>query len=96
MPYVTVGEENSGPIDLYYEDHVSGPPVVLTHGYGAHAAAPSGITDSLSFTHEPTAADRSYLEWELEALAQRFKGVTVLAFDGSGLIDNVALHRREQ
>jgi non-heme chloroperoxidase len=33
MPYVTVGEENSGKIDLYYEDHGSGPPVVLIHGY---------------------------------------------------------------
>jgi pimeloyl-ACP methyl ester carboxylesterase len=33
MPYVSVGEENSGAIDLYYEDHGSGPPVVLIHGY---------------------------------------------------------------
>ena len=33
MPYITVGEENSGKIDLYYEDHGSGPPVVLIHGY---------------------------------------------------------------
>lgn len=33
MPYVSVGEENSGSIELYYEDHGSGPPVVLIHGY---------------------------------------------------------------
>jgi non-heme chloroperoxidase len=33
MPYVTVGEENSGSIALYYEDHGSGRPVVLIHGY---------------------------------------------------------------
>jgi non-heme chloroperoxidase len=33
MPYVTVGEENSAPIELYYEDHGSGHPVVLIHGY---------------------------------------------------------------
>ncbi len=33
MPYVNVGEENSGSIDLYYEDHGSGAPVVLIHGY---------------------------------------------------------------
>jgi non-heme chloroperoxidase len=33
MPYVTVGQENSGLIDLYYEDHGSGKPVVLIHGY---------------------------------------------------------------
>jgi pimeloyl-ACP methyl ester carboxylesterase len=35
MPYVTVGEEHSGSIDLYYEDPGSGPPVVLIHGYPA-------------------------------------------------------------
>src|SRR5258708_17226886 len=33
MPYVTVGKENSGNIDLYYEDHGSGKPVVLIHGW---------------------------------------------------------------
>src|ERR1700740_1628438 len=32
MPYVNVGKENSGDIDLYYEDHGSGDPVVLIHG----------------------------------------------------------------
>ncbi|HET9898389.1 MAG TPA: alpha/beta hydrolase [Streptosporangiaceae bacterium] len=33
MPYLRVGQENSGPIELYYEDYGSGPPVVLIHGY---------------------------------------------------------------
>jgi non-heme chloroperoxidase len=33
MPYIRVGQENSAPIQLYYEDHGSGPPVVLIHGY---------------------------------------------------------------
>jgi non-heme chloroperoxidase len=33
MPYIKVGQENSGAIDLYYEDHGSGQPVVLIHGY---------------------------------------------------------------
>ncbi len=33
MPYVTVGKENSGNIDLYYEDYGAGKPVVLIHGY---------------------------------------------------------------
>ena len=32
MPYVTVGEENSGSIDSYYEDHGSGSRVLI-HGY---------------------------------------------------------------
>jgi non-heme chloroperoxidase len=33
MPYIKVGQENSGQIQLYYEDHGSGQPVVLIHGY---------------------------------------------------------------
>jgi non-heme chloroperoxidase len=32
MSYVTAGKENSSNIDLYYEDHGSGQPVVLIHG----------------------------------------------------------------
>ncbi|KRC62176.1 bromoperoxidase [Agromyces sp. Root81] len=33
MPFITVGAENSAPIELFYEDHGSGQPVVLIHGY---------------------------------------------------------------
>jgi non-heme chloroperoxidase len=33
VPYVTVGAENSGSTDIYYEDHGRGRPVVLIHGY---------------------------------------------------------------
>ncbi|WP_328353234.1 alpha/beta hydrolase [Streptomyces sp. NBC_00445] len=33
MGYITVGTENSTPIELYYEDQGSGQPVVLIHGY---------------------------------------------------------------
>ena len=33
MPYATVGEENSGGIELNYEDHGRGDPVVLIHGF---------------------------------------------------------------
>ncbi|MEW2504803.1 alpha/beta fold hydrolase [Amycolatopsis sp. CA-161197] len=33
MPKVTVGEENGAPIELYYEDHGAGRPVVLIHGW---------------------------------------------------------------
>src|SRR5580704_1673786 len=32
MSYITVGKENSGDIELYYEDHGSGQPIVLIHG----------------------------------------------------------------
>src|SRR6201998_3175236 len=33
MSYIDVGKENSTSIHLYYEDHGSGQPVVLIHGY---------------------------------------------------------------
>ena len=39
MPYITVGKENSGNVDLYYEDHGSGKPVVLIHGYPLSGAS---------------------------------------------------------
>ena len=37
--YVTVGQENSTPIDLYYEDHGTGKPVILIHGYPLSGAS---------------------------------------------------------
>jgi non-heme chloroperoxidase len=33
MPRVTVGRENSADIEIHYEDHGAGQPVVLIHGY---------------------------------------------------------------
>jgi non-heme chloroperoxidase len=33
MPRITVGTENETPIEIHYEDHGSGQPVVLIHGY---------------------------------------------------------------
>jgi non-heme chloroperoxidase len=39
MSYVTVGKENSSNIDLYYEDHGSGKPIVLIHGYPLSGAS---------------------------------------------------------
>jgi non-heme chloroperoxidase len=33
MPYVTVGQENSAPIRIHYEDIGSGKPIVLVHGF---------------------------------------------------------------
>jgi non-heme chloroperoxidase len=39
MTSITVGHENSTPIDLYYEDHGSGKPVILIHGYPLSGAS---------------------------------------------------------
>jgi non-heme chloroperoxidase len=39
MPYLTVGQENSGNVDIYYEDHGSGQPIVLIHGFPLSGAS---------------------------------------------------------
>jgi non-heme chloroperoxidase len=39
MPFVNRGTENSAPIELYYEDHGAGRPVVLLQGYPLDGAA---------------------------------------------------------
>ncbi|MCW3816323.1 alpha/beta hydrolase [Micromonospora sp. DR5-3] len=44
MPFITVGTENSAPIDLYYEDHGSGQPIVLIHGFPFNGATWEKVT----------------------------------------------------
>src|SRR6187431_3180890 len=39
MSTITVGKENSTSIDLYYEDHGKGSPVVLIHGWPLSGAS---------------------------------------------------------
>src|SRR6202051_3630614 len=39
MSYVSVGKENSSDVNLYYEDHGSGNPIVLIHGYPLSGAS---------------------------------------------------------
>ena len=59
MPYVTVGKENSSTIDLYYEDHGSGKPVVLIHGYPLSSASWEKQTAALlAAGHRVIAYDR--------------------------------------
>ena len=59
MPSVTVGKENSGNIDLYYEDHGSGKPVVLIHGYPLSGASwEKQITVLLAAGHRVITYDR--------------------------------------
>jgi len=59
MPYVNVGKENSGNIELYYEDHGSGTPVVLIHGYPLSGASwEKQIAALLSAGHRVITYDR--------------------------------------
>jgi non-heme chloroperoxidase len=45
--YIKVGQENSTPIELYYEDHGSGSPVVLIHGWPLSGASWEKQTSAL-------------------------------------------------
>ena len=46
MSRVTVGQENSTDIEIYYEDHGTGQPVVLIHGFAAFL----GVVDAADAT----------------------------------------------
>jgi non-heme chloroperoxidase len=57
--FITVGEENSSPIDLYYEDHGSGKPVVLIHGYPLSGASwEKQVPELLAAGHRVITYDR--------------------------------------
>src|SRR5262245_52478830 len=59
MPYVQVGEENSGRIELYYEDHGKGTPVVLIHGWPLSGASwEKQMTALLEAGHRVVTYDR--------------------------------------
>jgi len=59
MSRVTVGQENSAPIEIYYEDHGSGKPVVLVHGWPLSGASwEKQVTDLLRAGHRVITYDR--------------------------------------
>jgi non-heme chloroperoxidase len=59
MSTITVGKENSTSIDLYYEDHGSGSPVVLIHGWPLSGASWEKQTAALlAAGHRVIAYDR--------------------------------------
>jgi non-heme chloroperoxidase len=59
MSYVTVGKDNSSNTDLYYEDHGSGQPVVVIHGYPLSGASwEKQVPVLLSAGHRVITCDR--------------------------------------
>ena len=58
MPYVTAGTENSGKINIYYEDHGSGNPIVLIHGYPLSGASWKQVPMLLAAGHRVITCDR--------------------------------------
>jgi len=59
MSRITVGQENSTPIELYYEDHGTGKPVVLIHGWPLSGASwEKQVTALLAAGHRVITYDR--------------------------------------
>src|ERR1700716_3873922 len=59
MGMISVGKENSASIDLYYEDHGAGTPVVLIHGWPLSGASWEKQTTALLQTgHRVITYDR--------------------------------------
>jgi non-heme chloroperoxidase len=59
MPYVSVGKENSATIELHYEDHGAGKPVILIHGYPLNGASwEKQVAALLSAGHRVITYDR--------------------------------------
>jgi pimeloyl-ACP methyl ester carboxylesterase len=59
MSYIDIGKENSTSIHLYYEDHGSGQPVILIHGYPLSSSSwEKQVPALLSAGHRVIAYDR--------------------------------------
>ena len=83
MSSLIVGKENGSPIELYYEDHGAGQPVVLIHGWplsgrsfekqvGALVEASyRAITYDRRGTSPTPARIHGYLDWEQALLAMQ-------------------------
>ncbi len=70
MPHITAGKENSGNIDLYYEDHGTGDPVVLIHGYPLSGASwEKQIPALLAAGHRVITYDRRGFGWSSQPTA---------------------------
>jgi pimeloyl-ACP methyl ester carboxylesterase len=67
MPLVNVGNENSGDIDLYYEDHGSADPVILIHGYPLSGASWEKQIASQACTHLGSNAQPNKQEYGRQA-----------------------------
>src|ERR1700748_2917692 len=91
MPYVTVGHENSAPIKLHYEDHGSGRPVVLIHGFPLNGRAWEKQERAL------LAAGFRVITYDRRGFGQSSQPVTgydydTFAADLAALLDHLDLH----
>jgi non-heme chloroperoxidase len=79
MPYINVGEENSGTINLYYEDHGAGKPVVLIHGWPLSGASWEKQVSAL------LAAGRRVITYDRRGFGQSSKPSTGYDYDSFAL-----------
>jgi pimeloyl-ACP methyl ester carboxylesterase len=64
MPTITAGQENNTDIEIYYEDHGAGQPVVLIHGYTLSGRAwDKQIPALLEAGHRVITYDRRGFGW---------------------------------
>jgi non-heme chloroperoxidase len=75
MGFINVGRENSTPIDLYYEDHGSGLPVVLIHGWPLNGDAWEKQTAAL------LAAGRRVITYDRRGFGRSSKSSTGYNYD---------------
>jgi len=75
MSKITVGQENSTSIDLYYEDHGAGTPVVLIHGYPLSGVSWERQTAAL------LAAGRRVITYDRRGFGQSSKPTTGYDYD---------------
>ena len=91
MPTITVGRENTADIEIYYEDHGAGQPVVLIHGYPLSGRAwDKQVPALLDAGHRVITYDR-------RGFGQSSQPVTgydydTFAADLSSLLDHLDLH----
>jgi non-heme chloroperoxidase len=68
MPKVTVGRENSADVEIHYEDHGAGQPVVPIHGYPLSGRAwDKQVPVLLQAGHRVVTYDRRNSRWSRAA-----------------------------
>src|SRR4051812_8325377 len=77
MSYIKVGQENSQPIEIYYEDHGSGSPVVLIHGWPLTAHAVSDSVLAKSEIRSTQLSERDIFAFHKSAHCHRSNHLTV-------------------
>jgi pimeloyl-ACP methyl ester carboxylesterase len=91
MPHVTVGQENNAGIEIYYEDHSAGQPVVLIHGYPLSGRAWDRQVPAL------LAAGHRVITYDRRGFGQSSQPATgydydTFAADLAALLDHLDLH----